>query len=180
MIQFCLLQERGCFLGCSRFLHFFYLLREVYCKLLRLEIAVAIQQHDETRRPRLRVPAEPTNQPTNRPNTNDVVRKNTCRRNGVADRVTVIHKSSGALKPGVDLPERGVDVIVTELVDSGLLGERIIPVLTDARARGLLAEGGRVIPEARAYHCAVCHDIFFSHNVMKFAKGGITSSLQYT
>ncbi|CAN0582174.1 unnamed protein product, partial [Ectocarpus sp. 12 AP-2014] len=68
-------------------------------------------------------------------------------RNGVADRVTVIHKSSGALQPGVDLPEGGVDVIVTELVDSGLLGEKIIPVLTDARARGLLARGGRVVPE---------------------------------
>ncbi|CAB1120229.1 unnamed protein product [Ectocarpus sp. CCAP 1310/34] len=68
-------------------------------------------------------------------------------RNGVADRVTVIHKSSGALQLGVDLPEGGVDVIVTELVDSGLLGEKIIPVLTDARARGLVARGGRVVPE---------------------------------
>lgn len=68
-------------------------------------------------------------------------------RNGVADRVTVIHKSSGALEAGIDLPERGVDVVVTELVDSGLLGERIVSVLTDARARGLLAKGGRVIPE---------------------------------
>lgn len=71
-------------------------------------------------------------------------------RNGVADRVTVIHKSSGALRPGVDLPDRGVDIVVTELVDSGLLGERIIPVLADARARGLLARGGRVIPEVWA------------------------------
>lgn len=70
-----------------------------------------------------------------------------CCRNGVADRVTVIHKSSGTLKPGIDLPERGVDVVVTELVDSGLLGERIVPVLADARARGLLAKGGRAIPE---------------------------------
>lgn len=64
--------------------------------------------------------------------------------------MTVIHKSSGDLKPGIDLPECGVDVVVTELVDSGLLGERIVPVLTDARVRGLLAEGGRVIPEVRA------------------------------
>lgn len=73
-------------------------------------------------------------------------------RNGVSDRVTVIHKSSAALKPGIDLPERGVDVVVTELVDSGLLGERIVAVLTDARARGLLAKGGRVIPEVFIYH----------------------------
>lgn len=72
-------------------------------------------------------------------------------RNGVADRVTVINKSSAALEPGVDLPAKGVDVIVTELVDSGLLGERIIPVLCDARARGLLAEGGQVVPEVCTY-----------------------------
>ncbi|CAM9947198.1 unnamed protein product, partial [Sphacelaria rigidula] len=76
-------------------------------------------------------------------------------RNGVADRVTVINKSSGSLKPGVDLPARGVDVVVTELVDSGLLGERIIPVLADARARGLLAEGGRVIPQGACVYAAV-------------------------
>lgn len=62
----------------------------------------------------------------------------------------MINKSSGALEPGLDLPIGGVDVVVTELVDSGLLGERIIPVLADARARGLLAEGGRVIPEVIA------------------------------
>lgn len=66
--------------------------------------------------------------------------------------MTVINKSSGSLKPGVDLPARGVDVVVTELVDSGLLGERIIPVLADARARGLLAEGGRVIPQVPYRH----------------------------
>ncbi|CAN0156533.1 unnamed protein product [Ectocarpus sp. 4 AP-2014] len=76
-------------------------------------------------------------------------------RNGVADRVTVIHKSSGRLQPGVDLPEGGVDVIVTELVDSGLLGEKIIPVLTDAKARGLLARGGRVVPEGACVYAAV-------------------------
>eukprot|EP00904_Undaria_pinnatifida_P007075 jgi/Undpi1/3498/HiC_scaffold_16.g06870.m1 len=76
-------------------------------------------------------------------------------RNGVADRVHIIHKSSGVLQPGVDLPEGGVDVIVTELVDSGLLGERIIPVLADARARGLLAEGGRVIPQGACVYAGI-------------------------
>lgn len=65
----------------------------------------------------------------------------------MSNRVTVMNKSSAVLQPGVDLPGAGVDVIVTELVDSGLLGERIIPALADARARGLLKEGGRVIPQ---------------------------------
>jgi predicted RNA methylase len=36
-------------------------------------------------------------------------------------------------------------VVVTELVDSGLLGERIVPVLRHAR-NALLHEGGIVIP----------------------------------
>lgn len=70
-------------------------------------------------------------------------------RNGVADRVTVVHKSSRELQLGVDVPARGVDVIVTELVDSGLLGERILPVLHDVRSRGVLAPGGRVVPEVQ-------------------------------
>lgn len=83
------------------------------------------------------------------------VAKEVLERNGVADRVTVINKSSGSLEAGVDLPAGGVDVIVTELVDSGLLGERIIPVLVDARARGLLAEGGRVVPEGACVYAAV-------------------------
>ena len=43
-----------------------------------------------------------------------------------------------------DLPTQ-VDVVVTELVDSGLLGEHILPVLRHARAH-LLKPGGRVIP----------------------------------
>ncbi|CAM9571626.1 unnamed protein product [Scytosiphon promiscuus] len=85
----------------------------------------------------------------------DIAREVLESRNGVADRVTIIHKSSGALQPGVDVPEGGVDVIVTELVDSGLLGEKIIPVLTDARARGLLAHGGRVVPEGARVYAAV-------------------------
>lgn len=46
-----------------------------------------------------------------------------------------------------DLPTP--DIIVTELVDSGLLGEHILPVLRHARA-ALLRPGGRTIPHSGA------------------------------
>ena len=47
-----------------------------------------------------------------------------------------------------------VDVVVTELVDSGLLGEHIIPVLRHARQQ-MLRPGGRVIPHAATVHAVV-------------------------
>jgi SAM-dependent methyltransferase len=80
--------------------------------------------------------------------------------NGFSDRITVIEAHSTDLfivseqndsqclsSPDscFGLPHR-VSVIVTELVDSGLLGEHIITVLQDARKRLLVAEGGIVIP----------------------------------
>lgn len=72
-------------------------------------------------------------------------------RNGVNEIVHVIKKHSACLTvgpgPGHDIPRR-VDVIVTELVDSGLLGEHIVATLGDARKR-LLEPGGTIIP-----HCA--------------------------
>jgi type II protein arginine methyltransferase len=46
-----------------------------------------------------------------------------------------------------------VDVVVTELVDSGLLGEHILPVLRHARQQML--PGGRVIPHAATVHAMV-------------------------
>eukprot|EP00049_Salpingoeca_infusionum_P014657 m.277150 g.277150 ORF g.277150 m.277150 type:complete len:989 (+) comp15719_c0_seq1:91-3057(+) len=93
---------------------------------------------------------------------------NTCvAKAGVADRVTIIDKSSYHLTVGSeapssepdapceasDLPGR-VDLVVTELVDSGLLGEHILPTLTHAR-RHLLSHGGRVIPHSAEVHACV-------------------------
>ena len=46
------------------------------------------------------------------------------------------------------------DVIVAELVDSGLLGERIVATLRDAAAR-LLAPGGAVVPRGARVTCAL-------------------------
>lgn len=67
---------------------------------------------------------------------------------GAKDGVVVVNKASQELRVGEDedLPAP-VDIVVTELVDSGLLGEHILPVLRHARA-ALLHPGGRVIPHS--------------------------------
>ncbi len=66
------------------------------------------------------------------------------------ERATVVNASS------YDLHLTGglVDVVVTELVDAGLLGEHILPVLRHAR-RQLLRPGGRIIPHAATVHAVV-------------------------
>lgn len=66
--------------------------------------------------------------------------------NGLSDFVTIVNRRSDELVTGVDLP-RPVDVIVTEIVDCGLVGEGILPTLRHAREH-LLKPGGIVIPQA--------------------------------
>lgn len=66
--------------------------------------------------------------------------------NGHADRVRVIGKKSTELDPEADLGGR-VDLLVSEIIAGNLLGEGMLPVMTDAVDR-LLAPGGRMIPEA--------------------------------
>ena len=69
--------------------------------------------------------------------------------NGYDECVTIIPKHSQDIDK-MDMPE-SADIIVSELMDAGLLGEHIISVLTDARKR-YLSPGGAIIPfEARLY-----------------------------
>ncbi|WP_051340176.1 methyltransferase domain-containing protein [Azospirillum halopraeferens] len=70
--------------------------------------------------------------------------------NGYADRITVHHKRSADLRPGIDLPGRA-DVLVSEILDAGLLGEGHAPSVRHAVAE-LLKPGGRVIPAAATVH----------------------------
>jgi type II protein arginine methyltransferase len=69
------------------------------------------------------------------------------RRNGYGDRISVVGKWSTDLVVGLDLPERA-DVLVTEVIDCGLLGEGILPTLRHAREH-LLKEDATIVP-ARA------------------------------
>lgn len=62
--------------------------------------------------------------------------------NGLSDRITVIPKWSHEIAVGVDIPEQA-DVVISEIVDTVLLGEGALATLT--HAMGALAK-----PEARA------------------------------
>eukprot|EP00438_Fugacium_kawagutii_P016015 Skav233582 [mRNA] locus=scaffold2520:159161:160975:+ [translate_table: standard] len=66
------------------------------------------------------------------------------RENGLAERVKVVNKVASELELGEDLPEKA-DLCVFELFDSALLGESIIPILRDAKAR-LLKPNCQFIP----------------------------------
>jgi type II protein arginine methyltransferase len=63
---------------------------------------------------------------------------------GYADRVTVVPKMSTDMRVGVDLPRRA-DVLVTETVDCGLLGEGILPTIEHAREH-LLTPDAEIVP----------------------------------
>lgn len=69
------------------------------------------------------------------------------RRNGYGDRISVVGRWSTDLVVGRDLPRRA-DVLVTEVIDCGLLGEGILPTIRHAREH-LLVEGAAIVP-ARA------------------------------
>ena len=68
------------------------------------------------------------------------------RKNGYADRVSVIAKKSTRLQLGKDISETA-DVLIAEVFDIGLLGEHFIPALEHAR-RNLVSDDAIIIPAA--------------------------------
>ena len=74
--------------------------------------------------------------------------------NGFGDRITVLDMKSTSIQVGIDMPRRA-NLLVTETVDCGLLGEGIIPSVAHARTH-LLTEDARIIPcSASVMCCAV-------------------------
>jgi len=65
--------------------------------------------------------------------------------NGLKDRITVIPKWSHDIVVGADLPEPA-DVVISEIVDTVLLGEGALATLTHAMSK-LAKRGARAIPE---------------------------------
>ena len=70
--------------------------------------------------------------------------KNVIQDNGLADQISVYHAKSNKLKIGNEIPEK-VDVVVSEILDCGLLGEGVLPSIRHAKAN-LLKENGKIIP----------------------------------
>ncbi len=77
----------------------------------------------------------------------------TVARNGYADKVIILDRKSTDMRIGVDMMKRA-DLLVTETVDCGLLGEGIIPSITHAREH-LLKDDARIIPRAATIIAAV-------------------------
>jgi type II protein arginine methyltransferase len=68
-------------------------------------------------------------------------------RNGFEDRISIVRKWSTDAAVGADLP-RPADVLVTEVIDCGLVGEGVVDTMRHAREH-LLAPHARIVP-ARA------------------------------
>ena len=66
--------------------------------------------------------------------------------NGYADRITVIEKDSAYIRVGIDM-ERPADVLISEIVDVGLLQEGVLPTMRHAMSN-LVATGASVIPKS--------------------------------
>lgn len=65
---------------------------------------------------------------------------------GLSDVITVVPKMSTALRVGEDL-DQPVELVVSEIVDCGLIGEGLLPTIRHARAH-LLRPGGQLLPRA--------------------------------
>jgi predicted RNA methylase len=66
--------------------------------------------------------------------------------NDLSDVITVVPKMSTELRVGRNLPRRA-DLIVSEIVDCGLIGEGLLPTMRHARTH-LLAPGGTLLPKS--------------------------------
>lgn len=72
--------------------------------------------------------------------------RHTVSHNNYSDRVTILDKKSTDIRIGIDMTRRA-NLLVTETVDCGLLGEGIVPSITHAREK-LLTADAQIIPRA--------------------------------
>jgi type II protein arginine methyltransferase len=70
--------------------------------------------------------------------------RDTVARNGLAERIVILDKKSTAVVVNDEMRQKA-NLLVTETVDCGLLGEGIVPSITHAKAH-LLTEDARIIP----------------------------------
>ncbi len=82
--------------------------------------------------------------------------------NGVADQITVVTGDAHT----VDLPQ-AVDVVIAELIDTGLIDERQVPVLNTFHARGVIGPHTRLIPERYTTRIDLVEvdDRFYGHRI---------------
>lgn len=78
-------------------------------------------------------------------------------KNNLQDQISVIQKKSTELRIGEDLPERA-DVLVSEITNSGLLGEDVLPVMEDAMTR-LVKKNAVLLPRQIAVQGVLISEI---------------------
>lgn len=81
------------------------------------------------------------------------VARNVISANGFSDRIKIINKKSNELVLGVDIPYK-LDLLITETIDSALIGEGIIPIIKHAKAH-LLKENAEIIPRGARVFAAL-------------------------
>ncbi|CAN4097771.1 unnamed protein product [Withania somnifera] len=91
--------------------------------------------------------------------------------NGMQRKIRIINKRSDELEVGVDMPSKA-DVLVSEILDSELLGEGLIPTLQHAHDK-LLADNPRTVPyRATVYGQLVeSTDLWKLHDLYNTEKG---------
>jgi type II protein arginine methyltransferase len=90
--------------------------------------------------------------------------------NNLSDVITVVPKSSTELRVGHDMPRRA-DLIVSEIVDCGLIGEGLLPTMRHGREH-LLAPGGTLLPRsARLFGFLIESDVVSGQNRVTTAAG---------
>lgn len=72
--------------------------------------------------------------------------------NGVAERVSVVYRDIGLLQRGREVRPLGVNLVVADVFDAGLLGDQFLYMLDLAR-RSVVAPGASVVPAAATMYC---------------------------
>ncbi|MFI9200066.1 50S ribosomal protein L11 methyltransferase [Streptomyces sp. NPDC053048] len=98
------------------------------------------------------------------------IARQTVAEHGMSDVITVFNKRSTHLSVGREL-DRPADVLISEIVDCGLIGEGLLPSVRDARER-LLAPDGLMMPvSARIHGRLIRSDVIANLNRVGSAAG---------
>ncbi len=92
------------------------------------------------------------------------------RQNGFGDRISVLHKRSQDLVPGEDIQEPA-NILVAEIVDTGLLGENIIASIADAKKRLCKAEATIIPQGATVYAVPIESEALSNERKVESASG---------
>jgi tetratricopeptide (TPR) repeat protein len=86
-------------------------------------------------------------------------------KNKLSHKITILNKKSTEIEIGKDMPEKA-DLLVTEIFDTALLGESVLPTLAHAK-KYLIKEQGRIIPyKAKIFAQLIeSKDLFREHQV---------------